>query len=259
MPGHTYILGFDDGASYSSVNSFTIVVGASWGTVSLPITPLVFTRARLTGYYDIERHFPDRGRPNNQYCYDDIYSNLIFTDRRTFWGGPVINVNKRVHGINLGIESGGIFSAVENLIETVASQALRRILTALTGVGLDSLAATISTDSLIRGCNGIDTYNIPANTFSSERTNVCYIQAGVGCLVSSAISIMILGDFAPATDYLPLGERSYFGTPLHNMQDPLGITRYLADVYVNMKAYCIIGDAAAGLILPGASIAIIAS
>ncbi len=257
MPNRTYILGFNDAGSFSAVNAITIVVGASWGNVTLPLTPLVFTRENLAGLYDIEAYFPGSGRPNNEYCYEDIYSNFTFEDRRRFWGEPVIPISKRVHGVNLGGNLGGagVFNAVSDLLEMIARPLLRNILTLIAGTSLTSLTRTVSTDSLIRGCNGVDTYNIPSNTFSPERSNVCYIQAGIGCLVSGAVSIMIIGDFAPIGDYLP----SSSTTMLDAATDPLGIGRYLGDVYNNMNAFCFIGDAAAGFILPGAQIALIAS
>jgi hypothetical protein len=229
------ILGFDPGSSLSSLDSIVVGAGVSWGTITLPMVPLLFNQERIAAALGPNNGYATgRASLDNQGFYNNTYSGLPLTYKHQFWGPPT-TIQKRVSGVAIGLSGGAIMSAASSAIKSVLNRIVGGI---VTSVGLDALQSSTSLDALLYGMNGRGTYDENVPVFSS-RTNIFFINMGIGCVTQGALNIVFIGDF-PST---------------HDYSNPLAFVGHLWSVYQNSKAYAFVADAAVGFIMPGASVA----
>lgn len=229
------ILGFEPGSSLSSLNSIVVGAGVSWGTATLPLVPLLFTPQRMAAALGENNGYATGRVPfTNQRFYNETYSNLPLTYKHQFWGSPT-TIERNVSGIAIGLSGGAIMSAASSAIRTVLNKIVGGI---VSSVGLDALQSSTSLDALLYGMNGRGTYDTNIPVFS-PRTNIFFINMGIGCVTQGAFNIVFIGDF-PST---------------HEYVNPLRLVTHLWHVYQNTKAYAFVADAAVGFIMPGASVA----
>ncbi|CAN5150814.1 hypothetical protein BH09BAC4_BH09BAC4_22170 [soil metagenome] len=242
------ILGFEPGESLSSLNSIIVGVGWSWGTVTMPFTPLEFTPERIakalgpgSGYLNGHLHL------TNQAFYENTYTNLPLVEKKKFWGTKN-SVTKQVRGLAFGISGGGLLKeAAEAVVEGVAKLGLQVIIRKiiekhLKAVSLDALQSSTSGDATLYGLNGNDTYNLYMVDFNKE-TNIFFINAGISAIAAASLNLAFVGYFPTMPSTMPL-------------QD---LPDYLWDCANKAIAFTVVNDAALGLIMPGGTISIISS
>lgn len=236
------ILGFEPGDSLSTLNSIVIGVGWSWGTVTMPFTPLEFTPERIAAALGPRSGYLDGRLPlNNQTFYENTYTNLPLAYQKKFWGAKS-PVTKKVGGKSIGLGAGKILTdAATAVAEQLAKTVLRRILSQLLKrVSLDKLQSSTSSDATLYGLNGRDTYNMRMTDFTSD-TNLFFVNAGIGAVTQASINVVFIGNFPT----IPSGMRSLPG--------------YIQDIYNQAVAWTVIADAAIGVIPPGGNVSIISS
>lgn len=246
------ILGFEPGESLSSLNSIIVGVGWSWGTVTMPFTPLEFTRERIadvlgpgSGY--LNGHLP----LNNKAFYENTYSKLPLTYQRKFWGDKN-SVAKQVRGVAVGLGAGKLLAdaaqaALKGITLVVAKIALKQIVGKivekyLKTTSLDALQSSTSGDATLYGLNGNDTYNLYMDDFN-RATNIFFINAGVGAVAAASLNVAFVGPFPTMPSTMPL-------------QD---LPDYIWDCSNKAIAFTVVNDAALGLIMPGGNISVISS
>lgn len=218
----------------------------------MPFTPLEFSRERIakvlgpgSGY--LNGHLP----LNNKAFYEDTYSKLPLVEQRKFWGDKN-SVTKPVRGVAVGLSGGKLLAAaaeaaLKGVTLTVAKIGLRVIIGKilekhLKTVSLDALQSSTSVDATLYGLNGNDTYNLYMIDFN-QGTNIFFINAGISAVAATALNLAFIGPFPSMPSTMPL-------------QD---LPDYLWDCSNKATAFTVVSDAALGLIMPGASIAVISS
>lgn len=234
------ILGFGDGDSLSSINTITVGAGISWGKVTIPFVPLLFTPEKIAEVLGPQNGYTTgRSVLTNQTFYEQTYSGLPLSFQKRFWGVPT-KVEKSVGGWALGLSGGAIMSSAAKALTSMLRPIVARL---LSSVSLDAAQVSTSINATLYGMNGRDTYNMNEAEFSS--CNIFFINAGIGCLVQSSLNIVFIGNF-PRMD-------------MSNHINPLTLIAHIGQVYSNSIAWAVVGDAAAGMIFPGASISFISS
>ena len=239
------ISAYNPGESFSSINTITVGGGIAWGNCLLAYRNLNFSRAALdeAGLYvgcNTDQEIFD------QYCRLDRESRArIHLPRRTF--------SRSVSGISLGVSASGaldIFDSIGDLVRPV----FRELISNTVGMaGLTTGTAggfmNMFDAGAFHGMNGHDDFSFNIDNFSGFQC--CLVQFGVGAFVSAALNILLLGNFRNI---------SYFVTnEMNAFEKVAGIVRYLYNVMSFTQCYTLIGEASAGLILPGGSVNIVAS
>ncbi|MEZ4905205.1 MAG: hypothetical protein R2822_27365 [Spirosomataceae bacterium] len=238
--GTPIILGFGDGESLSSINTITVGAGISWGKVTLPFVPLLFTPSRIAEVLGSQNGYTTgRSVLTNQNFYDQTYSNLPLSFQKKFWGTPT-KIEKPVGGWAIGLSGGAVISSAAKALISVLRPMVGRL---LSSISLDATQVSASLNAPLHGMNGRDMYNLNEAEFAS--CNIFFINAGVGCLMQSSLNIIFVGNF-PRMD-------------ISNHVNPLTLIAHISNVYSQSIAWAVVGDAAAGLIFPGASISFISS
>ncbi len=245
-------MGFEPGESLSSLNSIILGVGWSWGTVTMPFTPLEFTPERIakalgpgSGY--LNGHL----QLTNQAFYENTYSQLPLVEQKKFWGDKN-SVTKQVRGVAVGISGGKLLAdaaeaALKGVVLGAAKLGLRIVIRKiiekhLKAVSLDALQSSTSGNATLYGLNGHDTYNLYMIDFNRE-TNIFFINAGIGAIAAASLNLAFVGYFPSMPSTMPI-------------QD---LPDYLWDCANKAIAFTVINDAALGLIMPGASLTVISS
>ncbi len=231
------IFGFKEGDSLSSMNSLVIGAGATWGSVKMPFVPLEFTPERLADAIGPQNGYATgRLRLTNQIFYDQTYSGLPLATKRKFWGEARV-LEKNAKGISLGLSGGAIMNSAAQALQSALRPIIRRL---VSSVSLDVLQKSTSLDATLYGLDGRDTYNLNESDF--RNANILFINAGLGALTQASLNLVFVGNF-----------------PSCNSMNPIRLVGHLHDVYRRASAWTIVPDGAVGVILPGASISIIAS
>ncbi len=243
--GSPIIMAYDSGESFSSINTLTLGVGVAWGTCLIAYRNLDFRREALdvsglyVGLSTDEEIF-------NQYCNLDRESReRIHLPRRTS--------TKSVHGISFGLNAGGALDLFDSVSEAVLRPVFRELLSNTVGlsgltVGTAGGFMNMFDAGVFHGINGHTNFSININNFPTYE--YCLVQFGVGALVSAALNILLIGNFRNLTHYI---------VDVNNMPDNFGLVRYLYNVMTMSRCYAVIGEASAGLILPGGSVNIVAT
>ncbi|WP_028669084.1 hypothetical protein [Runella zeae] len=238
--GTPIILGFGDGESLSSINSITLGGGVAWGKVTIPFVPLIFSQEKIAEVLGAQNSYAlGRARLTNERFYNETYSGLPLLYQRRFWG-TTTKVEKPVGGWAIGLSGGAIMNSASTAILSLLRPMVGRL---LSSVSLDAAQVSVSQNATLYGMNGYNTYDLNQAVFSS--CNVFFINAGIGCLVQSSLNIVFIGNF-PRMD-------------MSDHLNPFTLIAHLSNVYSNSIAWAIVGDSAAGMIFPGASISFISS
>ena len=237
---------YDPGESFSSINTITIGGGLAWGSCLLAYRNLDFSRealdaARLYVGCNTDQEIFD------QYCRLDRESReRIHLPRRTS--------TKPVRGISIGVSASGALDIFDSVAETVVRPLFRELLSNTVGMaGLTTGTAggfmNMFDAGAFHGMNGHSDFSFNVEEFSE--LEYCLVQFGVGALVSAAVNILLLGNFRNI---------NYFVTNDQNIfEKAAGVSSYLYNVMSFYQCYTLIGEASAGLILPGGSINIVAT
>lgn len=240
------LLAHDPGESFSSITSLSLVGGIAWGSCLLAYRNLDFSRealdaARLYVGCNTDQEIFD------QYCRLDRESReRIHLPRRTS--------TKSVRGISIGLSASGALDLFDSVAETVVRPFFRNLLADTVGMaGLTTGTAggfmNMFDAGAFHGMNGHSDFSFDIENFSE--LEYCMVQFGVGALVSAAVNILLLGNFRNI---------NYFVTNDQNaFEKAAGIASYLYNVMSFYQCYTLIGEASAGLILPGGSINIVAT
>ena len=267
-------LTFGAGESLGTLDSVTIGVGGVWGSVTMPFTPLEFTRERIARAFG--QRFADESMPvNNERFYWDRYIQLPVSLQPQFHGTPV-PVSRRVRGISVGINEGGVLSEAGDLavqgsrsLGRAVGWGVGRVFSAgasyarvnaarafgfavsnfLQRVGLDRMQSSQTLNATLYGMNHNDTYNMAMASFTQNPAlNICMVGGAASAIVQAAGSVAFIGPFGSARDIRL--------NPLYTVQDTAS---YLYNVATRSYAYCFLRDAAIGLIVPGAQVQLVAS
>lgn len=276
------ITAFEAGEQFSSISSLTLLLGVSWGTCSLPLRELDFRRETLesTGLYIGIEDNPEEAF--DQYCRLDAASR-----RRIHL--PRMVYSKTVHGFSIGLSLGGpvgnLSSAIEEgmldasraLLRRFTQSAAQQVVTFMADAAQDATSYVSSFGQVgtsggffnmydagaLHGVNGNDTLSL--NIADIGGMNFCLLQLGGGCIAGAGINILLIGRFrslssAIGTDLLDTVLAIGGMAHLLNAVEFTGcLLSYFTEVFRNAYCYTIIGDASAGIILPGVDIKIVAS
>lgn len=244
--GSPILIAYDPGERFSSINTLAVGGGISWGTCLLSYRNLDFSRHTLdgAGFYvgcntDEEIFF--------RYCHIEL-------DKRHLIYLPRNRVTKLVAGISIGMSYGGILDIFDSVAKTVFWNVFRHFISNTIGgvAGLADLTVGTTTSiidsGVFHGINGNDNFSLNINNFSTYE--YCLVRFSAGALLGVAVNILLLGNFRKFTHYT-LNE--------HKMPDNSWLIRYLYDVIAFSQCFVIIGEASAGLILPGGSANIVAT
>ncbi len=280
------ILCFDRTGSFTSLNTFALSFGGSFGSVTMPFTPLEFTNERIASVCGSGSGYLDGRIPlTNEIFYEETYSGLK-SEKKYFWGNTN-SVNTHVCGMTVGLSGGKTLSTLSNAfgktvgpavakgMETVEFLFNQKVAPVLTEkitelikkskVPIDQLAykKETSMNATLYGMNGQSTYNHDMYRFNSN-SHVLFINISVGVIAQVGLNFVLIGDFPP----MPIIPPNGFLKALLNPFDSVGIwyTKYIANfiaylyaAFNSALAWTIIGDAALGSIPPGASISLIGS
>lgn len=241
------VLTFSDSDSMLDVTSLTIGIGGTWGTAFLPFAPLDFSEEamRRAGFHD----YYMAGHSNEE-IYNAYYS-VTYLENQALLRGHTYVRQPSVRGFSCGIGEAGILSAAGDAIggvfTSIANTICRRILTSMggdiaNGIVGNAAGATSSisqsTDCLIHGMNGHDTYNMNMNLFRQVSFNFVLIQGVMGALFELSMSLVFFGNFRGFT-----------------ILDPSS----LWTVYNHAVGFAFVPNACLGLILPGVELKFIYS
>jgi len=239
-------MAYDSGESFSSINTITIGGGIAWGDCLLAYRNLDFSRAALDeaacyiGCNTDQEIF-------DQYCrLDRQRRERIHLPRRT--------ATKSVRGISIGISAGGALDMFDSIAESVLRPVFREVFSNTVGlsgltVGTAGGFMNMFDAGAFHGMGSHSDFSFNMDHF--PEFEYCLLQFGVGALVSAAVNILLLGDFRNI---------NYFVTnDLNAFEKVAAIASYLYNVMSLSQCYALIGEASAGLILPGGSINIVAT
>lgn len=239
------IMAFEPGESFSSINTITVGGGIAWGECLLAYRNLDFSRGALdeaacfVGCNTDQEIF-------DQYCrLDHDRRERIHLPRRTF--------TRPVRGISVGVSASGaldIFDGIGDLVRPL----FRELISNTIGmVGLTTGTAggfmNMFDAGAFHGMNGNTDFSIDMERFSTYQC--CMVQLGVGAFVAAAVNILYMGDF----------RNMYFHitNEMNVLEKIAGLMSYLADVIHHGQCYAVVGEASAGLILPGGSVNVVGS
>jgi hypothetical protein len=238
-------MAYDPGESFSSINTITVGGGIAWGTCLLAYRNLDFSREALDeaacyiGCNTDQEIF-------DQYCrLDHERRERIHLPRRTS--------TKSVRGISIGVSAGGaldLFDSIGDLVRPVFRELISNTV-GMTGLTTGTAGGFMNMfdAGAFHGMNGHSDFSFNIDHFSE--LEYCMVQFGVGAFVSAGVNILLLGNFRNI---------NYFVT---NDQNPFekiaGIASYLYNVMSFYQCYTLIGEASAGLILPGGAVNIVAT
>lgn len=240
------IMAYHPGESFSSINTITIGGGIAWGTCLLAYRNLDFSRRALDDTRMYEGCNTDQ-EIFDQYC--RLASQLrqrIHLPRRT--------CTKPVRGISIGISGGGALDIFDSVAETVLRPIFRELFSNTVGLaGLTTGTAggfmNMFDAGAFHGIGGNSDFAFNIDHFAHKE--YCLIQAGIGAMVSAAVNILLLGNFRNINYFV--------ANEMNPMEKVGGIASYLYNVMTQSQCYALIGEASAGLILPGGSINIVAT
>jgi hypothetical protein len=259
MPSPVF-LAFESGETFSSISTLSVVGGVAWGSCTLAYRTLDFRRERLdeTGWFV---NTPTDRDVYDQFCrLPSDYQERLFLPRRT--------TTKAVSGFSFGFGPGGAVSllgeAAEEAIERVAAPALHALVQgALDDLINDTVGAVSNAGGLtvgtaggflhmfdagtFHGMNGRDMFSLRPEQIASY--DYCMLQVAFGAGVSASVNLLMLGDFRPRGDYFPMGQ--------NDLERAMALYQYVSDINQRAQAFVVIGEAQAGLILPGGTINIV--
>lgn len=262
--------------SLGTINSITMGPGISYGTVSMPFTPIVFDRAHMEAAFGRGYATAMQLPVNNERYYWDHYVPLPGNMQRHFHG-PIQSVTRQVIGLALGVNESGMLSAAGDTVGAAirsgtraatwmatraagigrltqralfTQMATRAVSAFLNRVGLDAAQTSATFNALLYGMNSNNGYNMAMSSFvSNPALNIFILGGNASAFVQASGSIAFIGPFRSI--------RSLFdGPPEGWIFELIG---YLHDVASRSYAYVFLREAAAGLILPGAQIGFVAS
>ena len=240
------IMAYDPGESFSSLNTLTVGGGISWGSCLLAYRNLDFSRTALDAARLYEGCNTDQ-EIFDQYCRLDRESReRIHLPRHTS--------TKSVRGISIGLNAGGALDLFDSVAESVLRPVFRELFSntvGLTGLTVGTAGGFMNMfdAGAFHGMGGNSDFAFNIDHFDEKE--YCLVQFGVGALVSAALNILLLGNFRNI---------NYFVTNDMNAFEKVGgIASYLYNVMTQSQCYAVIGEASAGLILPGGSINIVAT
>lgn len=210
-----HILHFETGNSLLSINSVAVIAGYSWGSIQVPVVPLNFSEERIaTSDFSNTRY---RGADFYEHCYSG--SNLV--TQAHFYDRP-LTLNRGIDGavIGLGLPDDAVVDFIKSTI---------------IGNIIGNLPLTYSqstTNPLIYGMNGHDTYTLNTDMFRS-RINFCVIQVVMGAILEGSISIVLMG-------------------PFRDMANCVTLFDYLWQAWCGAFGFAIVPSGSVGLILEGA-------
>lgn len=251
--------------SFGSLNTIASgPVGHTWGTVTSPFTPLLFTPERRNTVLVKSRQ--DYEFTNKEF-YEQVY--LDCYSKKNFWGDQSIKI-KNVEGVAFGVSGGGILNGASKAITKFLVPKLGGLILdkLRKGVSLDMMQASTSAHSILHGLNGRDTYNLNMNEFDGR---LLFINASAGCIVQTGINLVFFGSFPPIPK-LPMNLKDVLLsafvsiTPFTSFMLPNPVVdyceeliKYLWTVNKMALAYTWISDAAIGFIPPGGTISIVST
>ncbi len=281
------ILGFEPGESLTATNSINIIIGGGIGKATFPIVPLEFTEANIKNALGGKPESPVTDSDFNEKFYDKYYSGLPSPFQRKFWGkGVPISKDIILANISLSFLSknkafnmpdvigGKITSwalkgseALANRFYLVAASKIASwvkgkiysvISSGAKGSNLDALQSSTSSNSMLHGMNGRDTYNFDISNFKSGEMNICIFQGAITAVTGLALNIMFIGNFKKF-DYA-----SFLKLAALNNGSPYPIVTFLSSYYLDVFnksfAWAVVADASIGIQnFPGAQAATMVS
>lgn len=265
------IIAFEGAKSLTSMNSITLGVGVTWGSATIPLIPLIFTQDRMEGIINQESTFYDLRTPvNNEEFYNKAYVDCS-TNSKHHFRGAITTIDRKVMGGAFGISTGG---GSESEAATILVKGFKFLWSFFSNVNLAIVQdrfGSVSSNSLVHGINGENTYNLDVSTLSTNDNNVLIINAGAGAVVQSSVNILFIGKF-PSIKTIKFPEHM-FSNVAQSTFNPIKIAEMVKDAvefdieimkyFWNVKkhahAYAFIADASYGVILPGATISIFGS
>lgn len=210
-----HILHFETGDSLLDINSVAVIAGYSWGRISVPVVPLNFSEERIASSNFSSTHYRGEDFYNNCFSGSDLVTQAHFYDR------PV-NLGSNIDGvvIGLGLPDDAVVDFIKSaIIDNVVGN-------------LPLTYSQSSTNPLIYGMNGHDTFSLNTDMFRS-RINFCVIQVVMGAIFEGSLSLLLMG-------------------PFRDMGHCVTLFDYLWQAFCGASGVAIIPSASVGLILEGA-------
>jgi hypothetical protein len=216
-----HILHFETGESLLDINSAAVIAGYAWGRIFVPVTPLNFSaeRARTSAFSEIM----SRERLSAEQFYNRCFSGADLATQAHFYDRRIIRESS-IDGVvlGLGIPDDAIVDFIQNtIIENVIGN-----------LSLPSYS-TSTTNPLLYGMNGYNTFSFDSSIFESGRINFCVVQGVMGAIAEMSMSLLFIG---------PFNDMAHSTTMFH----------YLWNMYNNAIAYALVPTASVGFILEGA-------
>lgn len=250
----------------SSLNSFSVIGGISWGTIKVPFTELDFSFKKKKEAFGETFAIANNHRSSKDF-YQNFYSGLPSFERDKFRTSPK-PIERNVKGFVLGIDllkGGDAISGVvkgEGIVKGLGGKIVAEIRDvidkALGSIGLDASQVSTTSDGLVYGKNGADTYNMDINRLISDDVNICLVQAGIGALVGTAVNIIFFGNFPTYDQFKASDSRTYYSM-LNPLEFLFPISGYMTMSIRRSFAFSILSDAATGLILPNMQFQVISN
>lgn len=282
---------FKEKESMATLNSLALGIGLSRGSVMIPFTALDFSYERKKSAFGEQFAIANR-HMSNEVFYNNFYSGIPSSDKQKFRNSPRI-IERNVVGLLVSLDLLKSAEAINTLIkgellartvfQKIVSKIRNAISQALGSIGLDSSQTGISSNGLVYGKNGADTYNMNIDRLASDDINICIIQGAIGAFVGTGLNLVCFGNFPTWQQYLASNKnrtnpyyldtnypaQTIFEENLRFVGDLLsripiiGQMNALVDfmLYALNKsfAFAFIADASAGLILPNLQFQIISN
>ncbi|HTN45472.1 MAG TPA: hypothetical protein VL098_03935 [Flavipsychrobacter sp.] len=270
------------GRQLTDITSLALVGGVAFGEFYLQLATLMFDRDTIANARGFGEYYVGA---SPEVIYEQ-YCNINSIDRAAIERLET-PITRSVYGLSIGISTGGSIDAIADALERPVRRGLvmlqrqfrlrfwtfiRRRLLDLAGDTID-ISAGAAGDRLglttgvsggiissidggiLRGANGYSNFSLDASAVS--RSNFAIIQLGGGFVVGAGINLLFIGNFPSLASMISsIGSvvDSVFTTSLDD-----SLFMYMGNVLSHAQCFAFVGDAAAGAILPGIDLNIIAS
>lgn len=270
------------GKQLTDITSLALGGGIAFGELYLQLATLMFDRETIARARGFGREYVG-ATPQfiyEQYCRLDWH-------RRAEIERLEAPITKSLYGLSFGVSTGGSLESVASLLQRPVRRGLvilqRRfrmplwsfIRARLLNLAEDSIDFGVSQaddaiglttgvsggiisgndGGILRGLGGYSNFSLDAGAV--RRSNFAIIQLGGGLIVGAGINLLLIGDFPSFASMISSVDAIVNSIFPSSIEESLFM--YIGNVFSQAQCFAFVGDAAAGAILPGVDINIIAS